>query len=249
MFFFFFQEFASCLRKSVRYPKCIFPNEPPSFLDSVSYHLRDAQKNRSEPGAHFRFFLGWALGPFEDQGRPISGRHVLSVSVSVQSAMECQMTCQMTCVCTVFLDRHDAVCHLCATRKKRLGDLLDADALECHLLDGQKFLHGADHSRCEKAHTHLGFEPNVAVLHGMRRESVLCVDVKCANICCFITYFYSGEGDFSSKSAKKQTRHFSILGSPSPYDSQEKLHFLYIRMPKTHGNQGSKHACTTVFLM
>ena len=96
--------------------------------------------------------------------------------------------------------------------KKRLGDLLDADALGCHLLDGEKFLHGADHSRCENAHTHLGFEPNVAVLHGMRRESVLCVDVKCANICCFITYFYSGEGDFSSKSAKKTDTAFFNFG-------------------------------------
>ena len=41
-------------------------------------------------------------------------------------------------------DRHDAVCHLCATRKNRLGDLLDAHALSCHLFDGEKFLCRAD---------------------------------------------------------------------------------------------------------
>ena len=39
-----------------------------------------------------------------------------------------------------------------------------------------------DRSRCENAFKNLGFESNMAVLHGMCRESVLCVGVECARI-------------------------------------------------------------------
>ena len=38
----------------------------------------------------------------------------------------------------------------------------------------------------------------MAVLHGMCRESVLCVDVKFAKTGCFITHFMS-EGNFHQK--------------------------------------------------
>ena len=100
--------------------------------------------------------------------------------------------------------------------KNRLGDLLDAHALGCQPLDGEKFLCGADHSRGEKTCKHLGFgheslmcegvlcgkKPVVlscirqrgaydAVVHGF---GVLCVVVRpVCNVkkpCCFITCFF-----------------------------------------------------------
>ena len=40
-----------------------------------------------------------------------------------------------------------------------------------------------------KAQKHLRFESNVAVLHGMCHESVLCIGVQCAETCCLITIF------------------------------------------------------------
>ena len=51
---------------------------------------------------------------------------------------------------------------------------------------------------------------NVAVLHCMWRESVLCVDVQCGKICCFITFFESGE-HFSSKVAQIRKSFIPIL--------------------------------------
>ena len=63
---------------------------------------------------------------------------------------------------------------------KRLGGLLDAHASGCHLFNGEKFLCRQDHLVSENTYKHLGFDPNVALLHGMCRESVLCVDVKCS---------------------------------------------------------------------
>ena len=71
---------------------------------------------------------------------------------------------------------------------KRLGDLLDAHASDCHLFNVEKFLCRQDHAGSGNADKHLGFESNVAVLHGMCRESVLHVNVKCAKIRCFVTY-------------------------------------------------------------
>ena len=64
-----------------------------------------------------------------------------------------------------------------------------AHASGCHLFDGKEFLCGQDHSLCENAHQHLGFESYVAVFHGMCLESVLCVDMQCGKTCCFITKF------------------------------------------------------------
>ena len=55
----------------------------------------------------------------------------------------------------------------------------------------------------QNAYKHLGFESNVAVFHGMCHESVLCVDVKCAKTCCFITHFMAGA--CSIKRSPKQT--------------------------------------------
>ena len=48
---------------------------------------------------------------------------------------------------------HDAVCHLCAARRDRLSDVLDARPLGCHLIDGEKFLRGMNHARCETSCT------------------------------------------------------------------------------------------------
>ena len=77
----FFNEFASCQRKSAHYENSIcFSKWVPSLIDAVSYHLGDAQKS-SEPQGPIVGFFG-TRGPFEDQGGgPISGREVLSVSV------------------------------------------------------------------------------------------------------------------------------------------------------------------------
>ena len=105
-------------------------------------------------------------------------------------------------------ERHGAVC-LVRLEKTRLGDLLVAHASDCHLLDGKERLCGKDH-----------FARNVAVLHGMCHELVLCVDVKRAK-------------NPSVSSQISQRRTFSSKGTHlSPhYDSKEKLHF-YIRMPE-----------------
>ena len=65
-----FREFDYCLWKSAHYKSAFFQNEPPSFLDCVFYHLRDAQKKKNEPG-----------GPVEDQEGPISAREVLSQEI------------------------------------------------------------------------------------------------------------------------------------------------------------------------
>ena len=43
------------------------------------------------------------------------------------------------------------------THPNRLGDLLDARASSCHLLNSEKFLCGADHFRCEHAHKLSGY--------------------------------------------------------------------------------------------
>ena len=74
---------------------------------------------------------------------------------------------------------------------KRLGDLLDSHALSCHLLDGEKFLCRAH--LC--ARTML---VNTWYLTQMWlwcidwcHESVLCVDVKGAKVCCVVSYFIS----------------------------------------------------------
>ena len=45
---------------------------------------------------------------------------------------------------------------------------------------GKEFLCGQDHPGSENTYRHLCCGANLAVLQGMCRESVLCVDVKCA---------------------------------------------------------------------
>ena len=50
--------------------------------------------------------------------------------------------------------------------RKTVGDLLDAEALGCHLFNGEKFLRRADHARGENACQLLRFETNDAVVHG-----------------------------------------------------------------------------------
>ena len=94
----------------------------------------------------------------------------------------------------------------------RLGDLLDTHALSCHLLDGEKFLCRAH--RC--ARTVL---VNTWYLTQMWlwcidwcHESVLCVDVKCAKVCCFVSYFLYVE-HFSSKGAQNKHEHFLFWAS------------------------------------
>ena len=76
---------------------------------------------------------------------------------------------------------------------QRLGDLLDAHALGCHLVDGVKFLCGADHSRGGNTGNTLDFDAHEAVVHG-----VCCVDVRQSemgeNLLFFVSYFQMGEG-------------------------------------------------------
>ena len=74
--------------------------------------------------------------------------------------MKCQMRVNDVFGCV--FERRDAVCHQCATRKKH-GDLLDAQALGCHLLEGGKFLCGADHSLGENTSNLTGFETSDVV--------------------------------------------------------------------------------------
>ena len=60
--------------------------------------------------------------------------------------------------------RHGAVCHFCATRKTHplaarqasllLRDPLVAHPLDSHLFDGELFIGGTEHSRCQKTCKH-----------------------------------------------------------------------------------------------
>ena len=95
---------------------------------------------------------------------------------------------------------------------KRLGDLLDTHALSCHLLDGEKFLCRAH--RCART-----MIVNTSFLRQMWlwcidwcHESVLCVDVKCAKVCCFESYFFYVE-HFSSKGTQNKHEHFLFWAS------------------------------------
>ena len=79
---------------------------------------------------------------------PISERLVLSVSVVLSVVCgECRGVSKSNDLRCVF-ERYDAACHVCATRKNTLG---------CHLLNGEKFLCGQDHSGGENTCKHLGF--------------------------------------------------------------------------------------------
>ena len=72
----------------------------------------------------------------------ISGRQV-SVSVvcvSVESAMGVSNDVRNTCFCAVSLTGTMRSAISCATRKNRLGHLLEAFALSSHLLNSEKFL-------------------------------------------------------------------------------------------------------------
>ena len=132
------------------------------------YHLRHVQKKKA-PGPIFVF---WQVKMGARALLRIPGAHfgwegvlsvsiVLSVSVegamgvgcvSVEGAMGVGCVC-VTCFLRCVFERHDAVCHLCAARGDRLSHFLDARPLGCHLVDGEKFLRGMNHARCETSCT------------------------------------------------------------------------------------------------
>ena len=81
---------------------------------------------------------------------------------------------------------------------ERLGDLLDALALGCHLLDDELFLCG---SRCENTCKHLGFEDD-AVVHGFGVSDVCRCPMWKNLILCHKCYGGQGggrRGHFSSQ--------------------------------------------------
>ena len=94
-------------------------------------------------------------------------------------------------------ERHDAVCHLCATRTNRLGDLLD----------------GPFHTR-DRCH-----------------ESVSFVDVKCAKICCCVTYLIT-VGIFSKGPEADMTIFLFWASLFHTTTTRKKLHLDTYKMPK-----------------
>ena len=175
-----FREFASYPRKGAHWKSAFFQHGPLSFLECVFYHVRDAQKKILGLVPHFTFFREAKMGPgahFDDQGL-ISGRWVLPVSVD--GAVECQMTCQITCFCGVSLSGTMRSAISVLLEKTRLGDLLAAEALGCHLLDGEKLICRAGHNAGKLVGNTVGFEEHVAVVHGC---AVSCVDVRRREMC------------------------------------------------------------------
>ena len=119
----------------------------------------------------------------------------------------------------------------CRQRQAQRGrDLLVAHASGCHIFD---------HSRCENAYKHLGFESNVGVVCGC---VVTCVAVlSMCNVqkpAVFFTNFMVVRF-FHQKGA--QNRHdFSILGLPSPHCNSQEKPFLCMKMFKRQGNREPK---------
>ena len=74
-----------------------------------------------------------------------------------------------------------------------------------------------DHSGCENAYTHLVFESDVAVVHGLVPWSVLCVDVEMCQKSVVLLIFQKIKEAFLIKAGPKQTRTCSILGLFSSY--------------------------------
>ena len=65
------ESMASCLRKSAHYIFDFFQIGPPSCLDCVLYHLRDAQNTKKKGSRERTFgFRGADMGPVEDQEVP-----------------------------------------------------------------------------------------------------------------------------------------------------------------------------------
>ena len=86
----------------------------------------------------------------------------------------------------------------------RLGDLLDTHALSCHLFNGEKFLCRAHH--CARTMLVNTWYLTLMWLWCIDwcHVSVLCVDVKCAKVCCFVSFLKTWS-IFHQKGAQKQT--------------------------------------------
>ena len=78
---------------------------------------------------------------------------------------------------------------------------------------------------------------NVAVLHGMWRESVLCVDVQCGKICCFITFFERRALFFKSGPNEKK---FIFVSGPILHTAILGKYILYIEEVPEQGTQNAK---------
>ena len=108
-------------------------------------------------------------GPISKHGFPGMGPFVNGAVCLCGECHAVSNSCYLRVVRCVF-DRHDAASVL--LERNRFGDLLDVHASGCHLLDGEKFLCGTDHSRGENTCKHLGFGTTDDVVHGF---GVLCM--------------------------------------------------------------------------
>ena len=77
-------------------------------------------------------------------------------------------------------------------------------------------LRGQDHPGSENADKHLCFGSNLAVVCGVGVTSRDLVDVKCAQICCFVTFVRNWR-IYHQKGPETDMTMFSVLGSLSPY--------------------------------
>ena len=91
-------------------------------------------------------------------------------------------------------ERHGAVCHVCAARKKsRWSSCCPCQRLPSFHPPTLPVRNAT--FRSQNACKHFGFEDHEAVVHLWRS---LCVKVKCAKICCFIAHCIA-EGIFNRK--------------------------------------------------
>ena len=130
------------------------------------------------------------------------------------------------------------VAHRCATPSRpqrhsnRLGDLLHAHALSCHLLDGKNFLCGAGHFARKLLVNTLDVKNMRLWCMDVLSPAWMCVGVQCGKTCCFFTNVISG-GHFSSEEAQIEQQHD---GFGHPFSIRRFLGKRNLRCQKHKGN-------------
>ena len=181
-----FHEIALLSTEKCALQKCIFSKCASLHFQNVFCHVRGARKKKSARGPISVFFgkLKWAHLRIREA--PFGKVGVVCVCVLCRGVPDGALNdVFLSCV----FERYDAVSHLCATRKTRLGDLL---------------------SRWRKVPLQSGPQCK------MRMCCLLCVDVKCEQICCLKTIYIMG-GIFHQKGPKTDMTFFLFLGLPSPH--------------------------------
>ena len=97
----------------------------------------------------------------------------------------------MTCFCVVSLSGTTAASLSTAAGPSALV-LLVAHASGCHLFNGEEFLRGTDHSRCDNNCKHWGFDTSDAGSMDLVSCAWLCVGVQCAKTWCCVNILIGG---------------------------------------------------------